>query len=392
MALVDQFMTLDQLDVGVVKTFHPTEAELVGFFLYNKISMASNPGNHIQTFPEICIYGETGLPPWEIWRVYQQFKFPHQDFLYFFSWAKKVSPNKSRNSRTVGSDGGTWSETEAGRPVYISGSEEAFGKVRKFRYEKNKDKTFVHHAAWLMEEYTINQAPDLALCRLKVNDKGGGRKKRKKSSDETNEDQNVRSKKCLKNRKVEPRRDQTNFLDPEEQQEGSASFATTTSQLILSPYHHEDDQAVQVVPENNYDYDELQQILFSDDDCMDENLMFSPTILFDDAQLMASVDQSIASEQQQQQDSDYSLAPQQQLEPDNRCQGEDQIQQQQDQPSSSHSHEQQLLIGDGDLMIYGQHNDFLWSDEFNGLLTHEDQLGAVPWRDSDDQFQYSDIL
>ena len=198
-----QFMTLEELDEGVVKTFQPTDAQLVGCYLYNKIFMAPTPIGLKSTFPEIDIYGSKGLPPWEIWRIYQPFKFPHQDFIYFFSPVKKLNPNGgSRFARTIGSDGGTWSETEAAKPVYVNGIQQPFGKLRKFRYEKNKDKGFEHHTAWLMDEFTINQAPDLALCRLKINDKGGGRNKRKKFSDEEN-DRKIKSFKIQKREQIQ---------------------------------------------------------------------------------------------------------------------------------------------------------------------------------------------
>ncbi|XP_061998842.1 uncharacterized protein LOC133716097 [Rosa rugosa] len=176
------FMSLEDLDVGVVKTFHPTDSDLVGSYLYNRIKSPIPIGK--QTFPEIKIYGTT-------------------DYIYFFSPVKKLG---SRCFRKIGYDGGTWSETESAKPVYVSGIEEPYGKLRKFRYENNKVKGCEHHAAWLMDEFTINQAPDLALCRLKLNDKGGGRKKRKKSSNETNEDENHRKTMSFKNRKLEPKR------------------------------------------------------------------------------------------------------------------------------------------------------------------------------------------
>ncbi|XP_050378558.1 uncharacterized protein LOC126795868 [Argentina anserina] len=331
------FTTLDELDVGVVKTFQPSEAVLVGFYLYHKLFTDSNSSNHIQAFPEICIYGETGLPPWEIWRLYQHAKFPHQEFIYFFSHAQKVNPNKIRKSRKVGSDGGTWSETETAKPVYVSGIEEEYGKVRKFRYEA-KDTAFEHHGAWLMDEYTINRAPDLALCRLKVNDKGGerGRKnKRKFVADENGE--SLKSKGSSNRRKLEPRRSSEQVCE-----ESTASFTTSaTSQPVLSPYHSHED-------ESNYN--------------QHDNVKFPPTAMFDEnvklneAQLMASGVQVATSEQQ-----------------------EYKQEQQQDQASSSNPHEQQLLDDiDFDLM---RAIDFeIPLDELSGYFTNdEDQLSSLPW-------------
>ena len=68
------------------------------------------------------------------------------------------------------------------------------------------------------------------------------------------------------------------------------------------------------------------------DYCVDENLMFSPTGLFDnnddmfkDDQLMASIDQWY--DEQQPQFLDYSLVPQQQLEPNKSSEEEEKLQQ-----------------------------------------------------------------
>ncbi|XP_062005733.1 NAC domain-containing protein 71-like [Rosa rugosa] len=341
MAISCFMMSLEDLDVGVVKTFHPTDSDLVGSYLYNRIKSPTPIGGK-QTFPEIEIYGTTGLPPWDIWRIYEPSKFPHQDYIYFFSRVKKLG---SRCSRRIGCDGGTWSETEAAKPVYVSGIEEPYGKLRKFRYENNKDKGFEHHAAWLMDEYTINQAPDLALCRLKVNDKGaGGRKKRKKSSDKTNEDENHR-----KTKRVQV---QNNTC---EQQKGSASFSSTQ----------------QLPPQcDDHDY------------CMDENLVFSPTGLVDDYHDIFNSDEFLASLDQwyEEQLSDSSLlVPQQQVEPNNSC--EEQQHQQDEQkllPSPSLVHEQQLSSG-FDLMVCGYDipldTPYLQSDEFYGF--DQDQPKAL---------------
>ncbi|KAL6179841.1 hypothetical protein ACLB2K_046512 [Fragaria x ananassa] len=298
-----QFATLDQLSVGVVTTFQPSDAELVGVYLHSKVFVST----YKQTFPEIRIYGKDGMPPWEIWRIYQQSRFPHQDFIYFFSPAEKMNPNKARQSRKVGTDGYTWSATERVKPIYVAGNEEAFGSLRKYRFEKkeNKDEKKEqvanqsddeHHGAWLMDEFTINQAPDLALCRLKVNEKGGDRKRKSYAVEKSiEEDQSLRSKK----RKLEPRRSMS------EQQQG------TTSQQMPSSYLHQDDQVAQVVPENNFPA-ELEQILMSDDDD-DENLLLSPTdVLWNDAQLRACGAQSMPNEQLPlpEQYSEYSVAPQ----------------------------------------------------------------------------------
>ncbi|KAL6184179.1 hypothetical protein ACLB2K_045583 [Fragaria x ananassa] len=179
---------LEELQWGVVKTFNPTDAQLVGHYLYNQTTLGHG-GNGMQAFPDLDIYGESGMEPWAVWDSLEPIRIPHQDFSYFFARVKKLSSKGKRLCRRVGS-GGTWSETEPGKDVFVDAVQQAYGKLRKLRYENKDEESFgyQHHGAWLMEEYTINHLPDLALYRLKVNGKGGHhnqRNKRKTISDET---------------------------------------------------------------------------------------------------------------------------------------------------------------------------------------------------------------
>lgn len=185
------FMSLEELEWGVVKTFKPTDAQLVGHYLYNKIMMVpGGNGKQKHTFPELDIYGAAGMVPWDIWNSYKPIKLAHQEFLYFFSRVKKLGNNGKgkRSSRRVGC-GGTWSETEPVKPVYVDGFQEPFGKMRKFRYE-NKDKAFEHNAAWMMDEFSIDhssvKSSNLVLCRLKMNDNNNKRKRKFVEDEEEN--------------------------------------------------------------------------------------------------------------------------------------------------------------------------------------------------------------
>ncbi|KAL6191835.1 hypothetical protein ACLB2K_038224 [Fragaria x ananassa] len=202
-----------------------------------------------------------------------------EEFIYFFSGAEKLNPNKTRHSRKIGT--GTWHETDNVRPIYVTGYEEVYWSLRKFRYqkkesknEKDKKERYIfdeHHGAWLMDEFTINQAPDLALYRLKVNAKGGDRKRKSSAAENNGEDESLmRSTQSLKKQKLEPRRAIQNSCISERQQ-------STTSQQMPSSYFHQDDQ---VVLENNFPH-EIEQILMSD-----ENLLLFPTnVLENKAQL-----------------------------------------------------------------------------------------------------------
>ncbi|KAL6189265.1 hypothetical protein ACLB2K_040654 [Fragaria x ananassa] len=330
-----QFATLDQLSVGAVTTFQPSDDELVGVYLYSKVLVST----YKQTFLEIRIYGKDGMPPWEIWRIYQQSRFSHQDFIYFFSPAEKMNPNKARQSRKR-------------RLEYRFEKKENKDEKKEQVASQSDDE---HHGAWLMDEFTINQAPDLALCRLKMNEKGGDRKKKSSAVEKSiEEDENLRSKKI----KLEPRRSMS------EQQQG------TSSQQMPSSYLHQDDQVAQVVSENNFPA-ELEQILMSDDD--DENLLLSlSAVLWDDSELSACVAQSIPNEQHPQPEQ-YSVAPQQQLGPESSSSQEEYEVQlpQQDQASSSHSNEQQQLLADNNIISmidFDSLDDTCFSPSMDSLL------------------------
>lgn len=154
--------------------------------------------------------------------------------------------------------------------------------------------------------------------------------------------------------------------------DADSSSQTRQQSSPSSSASHYDDQVVHV-----------QEDIYN---CHEQQLIFSPTGLFDNNPI-ASFDQFLASgEEEQQQYSDSSLEPQRQLEPNKRCEEEEQPQQQ-DQKllfSPSHCHEQQLLSDDHDFDIPLDYAYFE-SDEFNGFYIDEDQPRALQWLDSDDQ-------
>ncbi|KAL6176464.1 hypothetical protein ACLB2K_053097 [Fragaria x ananassa] len=75
---------LEELQWGVVKTFNPTDAQSVGHYLYNQTTLGHG-GNGKQAFPDLDIYGESGMEPWAIWDSLEPIRIPHQDFSYFFA-------------------------------------------------------------------------------------------------------------------------------------------------------------------------------------------------------------------------------------------------------------------------------------------------------------------
>nr|XP_011465731.1 PREDICTED: uncharacterized protein LOC105351863 [Fragaria vesca subsp. vesca] len=185
-----ELMRLEELPCGVVRTFKPTDAQLVGHYLYGKIRMMGQVGNGKQAFPELDVYGITGMEPWLIWDCLEAIRFPHQDFSYFFTRVKRLSAKGKgkRCSRTVGS-GGKWSENESSKEVYVDGFQEPFGRMRKLRYE-NSDKEFEHHGAWMIEEFSIEHpgvvSSDLVLCRMKRNGKSNNKKRKAVEDEEVN--------------------------------------------------------------------------------------------------------------------------------------------------------------------------------------------------------------
>ncbi|PRQ32654.1 putative transcription factor NAM family [Rosa chinensis] len=149
------------LPVGV--RFHPTDHELLDYYLRTRIAM----GDHFHSdFVADCphFYGDN--EPWVVWQIYgggESKKVEDEKTLYFFTHRRRLSPTTKRFDRKVGS--GTWSGQNS-REVEDDGV--VIGLKREFRYEGGCDSR--HNDAWLMQEFQlINDDSDFVLCTLRKN-------------------------------------------------------------------------------------------------------------------------------------------------------------------------------------------------------------------------------
>ncbi|KAK2638474.1 hypothetical protein Ddye_026269 [Dipteronia dyeriana] len=147
--------------------FLPTDRELVGYYLFNKIFIKSESFNDAEQVlvKECDLYGSQ--EPWQIWELYGGDYLEESQALHLFTRRKKASVNGSRISRKVGS--GTWAGEDCGEKI-VAGN--VVGCKKRFRYE-NQDSP--HNGAWIMHELAIDSKAlglhdqDIVVCRLKKN-------------------------------------------------------------------------------------------------------------------------------------------------------------------------------------------------------------------------------
>ncbi|XP_044468577.1 NAC domain-containing protein 7-like [Mangifera indica] len=165
------------LPVGCV--FDPTDSELVGYFLYNKIVNQLIP-NLDYFIPEYNLYGSE--EPWEIWDFFkQQFAEECRKDLFFFTQLKKRTLKESKINRTIGE--GTWHGEDAG--LEIIHENHRIGKKKRFRYENKQSK---QHGGWIMHEYSLDlsllgldQHDNFVVCRIRKNELALQKNQREKS-------------------------------------------------------------------------------------------------------------------------------------------------------------------------------------------------------------------
>ncbi|KAH7557444.1 hypothetical protein JRO89_XS11G0157900 [Xanthoceras sorbifolium] len=125
-----QFPSMSPYPVGV--WFHPTNTELVGFYLYNKIAAPTllSGNNWVR---DCELYGLQ--EPSDIWRLFRGDDGLTDDdrAFYFFTKLKKKSSNGYRICRRVAS--GTWAGEDSGEKIEASN---VFGFKKRFRYENAK--------------------------------------------------------------------------------------------------------------------------------------------------------------------------------------------------------------------------------------------------------------
>ncbi|XP_050384101.1 NAC domain-containing protein 41-like [Argentina anserina] len=124
--------------------FHPTDLELVDYFLHDKADVEKSGWYSNFIYECSDFYGEK--EPWVIWDMYGGASIEEGEPLHFYTKRIKQNSNGKRFARKVGS--GTWSG-EYSKEVLAGDTK--IGTMRNFRYEKGCDPN--QNGAWLMHEY-----------------------------------------------------------------------------------------------------------------------------------------------------------------------------------------------------------------------------------------------
>ncbi|KAK2647840.1 hypothetical protein Ddye_015331 [Dipteronia dyeriana] len=170
--------------LAVGMKFHPSDKDLVGFYLLNKICKKTESFNDLERVlvNECDLYGCEEA--WQIWESYGGAHLEDGEGLHLFTRLKKVSARGSRVSRRVGS--GTWAGEDGGEKIFVG---DVVGFKKRFRYENRHSPQ--HDGAWIMHEFALDSnmfmgpnENDIVLCCLRKNLSGGRRgpeKKRKRN-------------------------------------------------------------------------------------------------------------------------------------------------------------------------------------------------------------------
>ncbi|XP_062020914.1 NAC domain-containing protein 53-like [Rosa rugosa] len=161
--------------IGIGYRFHPTDEELVGYFLQQRAKMGNQfHSNEISEYSEF--YGQE--EPWVVWDKNGGSSVDDGEPLFFFTKRKKLNPNGKRFDSKVGS--GTWSG-QFSREVVAEDRDTGCritGMRREFRYEGGCDPE--QNNSWLMQEYELCATDVLVLCTLKKNPRKASSAKRKR--------------------------------------------------------------------------------------------------------------------------------------------------------------------------------------------------------------------
>jgi hypothetical protein len=136
--------------------FQPTDEELVGFYLLNKVRGEDVGWDGIR---EIDVYGEKA--PWQFCG--------DQEKLYIFTRLKKLG--KNRVGRTAGGCG-VWHESSSDKVCDAQGDVIGFRKLFCFKVKKQKSN-------WLMHEFSLvgegERNTDWVLCTIQKKESSGSR-------------------------------------------------------------------------------------------------------------------------------------------------------------------------------------------------------------------------
>ncbi|KAK3217840.1 hypothetical protein Dsin_011810 [Dipteronia sinensis] len=163
--------------------FRPSDEELLGYFLYKKVSRVALPPQYDTLIRDCDLYGN--LEPWQIWDFFKDDDDDgEEEDMFFFTQLKKNSVNGSRINRKVGLGSGSWQSEDSANKVPPGELETKLGFKKRFRYENKASQD--HDGAWIMYEYSLDsslleprQHNNYVLCRFKRNVKAGKKTKNK---------------------------------------------------------------------------------------------------------------------------------------------------------------------------------------------------------------------
>ncbi|KAJ4831713.1 hypothetical protein Tsubulata_019106 [Turnera subulata] len=170
-----RLVTMSEIDVPVGYIFMPSDEQLVGHYLYRKITGRLSMLDQL-IVKECDLYGEE--EPWEIW---EKFGGGEGD-LFLFTKLKRKSSAGSNFIRKVGPDGGTWHGETRGVDIQVPGM---MGSAKRLSY---RNPNSPQNGRWLMKQYSLtidHPDGDYVLCRIRrktdeVPSTGHGTSKRKK--------------------------------------------------------------------------------------------------------------------------------------------------------------------------------------------------------------------
>ncbi|OEL38642.1 NAC domain-containing protein 68 [Dichanthelium oligosanthes] len=145
--------------------FHPTDEELVVYYLCRKVARQQLP---------VAIIAEVDLYKFDPWDLPEKALFGHKEW-YFFTPRDRKYPNGSRPNRAAGR--GYWKATGADKPIAPKGSGRAAGIKKALVFYSGKAPRGIK-TDWIMHEYRLadaDRAPgkkgsqkldEWVLCRL----------------------------------------------------------------------------------------------------------------------------------------------------------------------------------------------------------------------------------
>ncbi|PRQ58655.1 putative transcription factor NAM family [Rosa chinensis] len=159
-------MATAAVELRVGFRFHPTEEELVNYYLNNKIQ--GHDFNDIIPEMDICSYEPWDLPGFSLIKS-------GQEWFYFSKPDYKFRNNRSRANRAT--ERGFWKITGKEREIKARESKAVVGKKRTLTFYKGKVRrgqknNWVIHEYYIPETLLPNAAKqrDFVLCRLKKKD------------------------------------------------------------------------------------------------------------------------------------------------------------------------------------------------------------------------------